>query len=160
MRLLARRELELDRVRAELNSRLEAVKAVHERRITSLEAAAARHRDGVERFCREHRDTLMPAGPKSVRTPYGTAGFRQTAPQLLLDEGQDGERACRTLRERKLTQFIRVRDSLDRTALKRALLAGEADEKLLAACGVRLTQGVEAFYCVVEKTQGWGGGGR
>lgn len=158
MRQLACKEVELGRLRTELNSRLEAVKGVYERRITALEGAAGRMRDGIERYCRANRDALLPDGLKSVRTLYGRAGFRRSGSQVVLDDGLDDERVCCALREREMDGLVRVRKSLDRTAVKRALQVGEADEKLLAACGIRLAGGGEAFYCVVE--QAWDGGAR
>jgi phage host-nuclease inhibitor protein Gam len=159
MRQLACKELELSRLRTELDSRLEAVKGVYERRITALEGAAGRMRGGIERFCRAQRDALMPDGVKSVRTLYGRAGFRRGAPQVVLDDGLDDEKVCRALQEREMDGLVRVRALLDRAAVKRALEAGEADEELLAACGIRLGGGDEAFYCVVEQASEGGAQG-
>ena len=160
MRHLARKELELDRRRAELNSRLEAVKGVYEQRITALERAVAREREGIEQFCRAQRDLLIAGSPKSIRTPYGRVGFRRNGSQVVLAEGVDDEGVCCALRERGLDGFVRVRQSLDRTTVKRALEAGETDEVLLAACGIRLGHSAETFYCVIERVVGGGGIGR
>lgn len=152
MRQLGCKEIEIERLRAELNSRIEAVKGLYEHRIAALEAAAAHLRGSIEQLCRARREALMPDGVKSVRTLYGRAGFRRSGPQVVLDDGLDEDGACSALRGKGLDSLIRLRQSLDRPAVRRALDAGEAGERLLAACGVRVTDGGEAFYCVVQRS--------
>ena len=45
-------------------------------------------------------------------------------------------------------------------ALAQQAIEHGADEVLLAACGIRLGHGAEAFYCVIERVVSGGGIGR
>lgn len=150
MRRLAREQVELERAESELNTRLEAVRGVYAQRITRLHAGVDRLREGIETFCRSERAELMNGDARSVATPHGKVGFRRTGAQVVLKDGREAEEACRRMCASDLDDLVRTRLALDKSAIKRALERGEVTQKALAKCGVRVTQGGEAFYCHVE----------
>jgi len=151
---LAHKRFEMERLESEVNSRVEAVRSVYAARLASLRSVVEHMEGELEQFCRREREALMTGDAKSVRTPHGRVGFRLTGGQVLLDEGRDPEDACRTLRERNLSHLVRVHESPDRTGIRKAVVDGEVGAEQLAACGIRVTDGEEVFYCVVERAEG------
>jgi phage host-nuclease inhibitor protein Gam len=153
---LAHKRFEMERLESEVNARVEAVRSVYVPRLASLRNVVEHMEVELEHFCRRERGVLMNGDAKSVRTPHGRVGFRLTGGQVLLEEGRDPEEACRALRERELSRLVRVHESPDRTSIRKALVDGEVNAEQLAACGIRVTDGEEAFYCVVERAEGGG----
>jgi len=151
LRRLARTEHELDRLRSELNARLDAVRGVYARRIAALEASVQRGREAIEQLCRGQRDVLFREGSKTLRTPYGKVGFRWCEPRVLLADEGDVEGVCEELRRRRLAHLVRISSAPDKPAVKRALSRGEVTLAQLGECGLKVTDPHERFYCVINK---------
>jgi len=151
MRRLARVQAQSERMEAELNGRLDAVKGVYAGRMSALATARRAVLEALERHCRANRVELMHGGAKSFRTAYGRAGFRLRPVQLIATPDQDEELICQRLRERHLSHLVRVRETPDRPAIRKALDSGQMGEGLLAQCGLRLGGRDEAFFCVLDR---------
>jgi len=156
MALLARKQLELERVEAELNTRVEALKGLYAGRIASLQSTVENMRRGIERLCRRERDALLGESARSLRTPHGRVGFRRCAARVALRDGADEAKVCAALRGRGLDELVRVKESPDRGAIRRAHEEGDLGDELLAECGLHVVEGEENFYCVLEKAEGAG----
>ncbi len=150
MRRLSRTQAKLERLEAELNSRLDAVKGLYAGRMASLAHASCSTHTAVKQLCCRHRDVLLQSEKKSVRTPYGRVGFRFLPRQIALAEGLDDERACRALLQKGLEKFVRARLWPDRNAIRKAVGEAEVDVTLLAECGIRLRDGAESFFCILD----------
>ncbi len=150
MRRLAGLEGDQECLLAELDRQIEEVKAGFSARLDSLQRSIAAKRGRIEEFCRARRDELLPSGARSVKTLYGRVGFRTVGAQVILAPEVDEGEACERLRGQGLGRFVRVRCSADRAGLRGAVRAGELGEGTLAACGVRLTDPRDSFYCALD----------
>jgi len=150
LRRLARVEARLGCRRAELESELVAVRQRHARALGVLEQRVARLRGELEQWCREHDADLFPPGRRSLVLPFGEVGFRRARPGLRLKGRLTAPDVCRLLREAGLAQFVRVKESPDRTAAGRALSRGEVGADVLARCGLVVASGGDVFLCKVR----------
>jgi len=151
MRRVSGKHQERDCLESELNARLDAVKGLYAPRIAALGGLIARLREDIEAFCRAERNALTNGAAKSLSTPYGKVGFRNTAGQLVWNDGLDAEAVCRELRRRDLGCLIRVSEEPDKLAIRRALESGEVNAETLAQCGVRVKDAEERFFCTVNQ---------
>jgi phage host-nuclease inhibitor protein Gam len=90
---------------------------------------------GLQIFAGAHRETLLVQDEKTVRLSGGSFGWRFTPPKVTLGRGGE-EKALANLRELELTDYIRIKESLDKEALLR-------DRPSIA--GIKYTQKEEFF---------------
>ena len=154
MRLLAQKQLELERLESELNTRVEALKSVYTTRLSAMRATVGRLMTETEAVCRRERRALMDGAAKSVQTPYGKVGFRRSGVTVCLESDEDVGGVCDALRSRDLGRLVRAREEPDKAAIRSALVAGQVDEAVLKRCGVRIEGGDERFYCVLDRAAG------
>ncbi len=69
---------------------------------------------------------------------------------------EQGE-ACRRLREAEHEELVRVRESLDKAAVRRAVRQGELSPQDLESIGIELDGAGDRFYCTLARDGGGGG---
>ncbi len=151
LRAVARASDRLAGLRAELQGKIAEVRGRYERRIAAAEARLERLREALEAFCRDNRNSLLPEDRKSLQTPRGTVGFRRSPPSVRLREGVTKPEAAEMLLRNDLSEFVRVRRSPRRRALRRAVTESRFDRERLRECGMQFIEGEETFYCKVPK---------
>ncbi len=145
LRKLAAVAAERDRLKAELERDLAAV---HERYGAGLQSAEGRLKrlaHSLERFCRTRRDLLVGDGRKSLATECGEIAFRRVPSAVEVREGCDGDDACRRLLECGCNELVRVRRTLNRGAVRRAVESGRLGEGELKRAGLCIVPRPDAF---------------
>lgn len=130
---------------AELNKRvLEIQNKYEEETREARERVMALEKD-IELFCSEHRDEFVES--KTIQLNFGLVSFRLTTPKLQPLRGNTWEVVLTIIKKLKLTRFIRVKEELDKDAIK----AEFTDSRDLAKFGLQLTQSEQFYYEVFEK---------
>lgn len=151
LRRLARAQSRLDVLSADLEGELFRVRRRRESAITRLQRRTDAMLSELESFCRAERDTVLPEGRKSLATPFGEVGFRSTGPVLELKDGAEEGHVCAKLRARDMADLVRVRESVDRRALRKAVEEGRLDEGDLRRMGLALVEREDAFNCRLRR---------
>ncbi|MDI6804636.1 MAG: host-nuclease inhibitor Gam family protein [Bacteroidota bacterium] len=99
----------------------------------------------IELYCSEHRDEFVES--KTIALNYGLVSFRLSTPKLQPLRGNTWEVVLTIIKKLKLTRFIRVKEELDKDAIK----SQYPDSRDLAKFGLQLTQS-EQFYYEVNET--------
>jgi phage host-nuclease inhibitor protein Gam len=149
LRRLARTRASLDALSAELEAGLLTVRRRRQGAIARLRRRLDAMLSELEAYCRAERDAVLPEGRKSLLTPFGEVSFRRAEPSLLIEDGAE-EEVCAALKERDLGDLVRVRESVDRRALRRALEEGRLSEQELRRMGLKLVERDEAFGCKIR----------
>lgn len=151
LRRIGRAQSHLERLQAELGRDLDAVRRRYDSRVASLQNRTAQLRADLEAHCRAERRAILPPGRKSLSTPFGEVGFRKAEPAIRLREGfTDGE-VCRMLRQAKLDHLVRVKDSPDKQAVRKALSEERVNLEQLAQCGLEAVEGLDRFHCKIRQ---------
>lgn len=151
LRRLARAQVRLDGLQAELDEQLDAVRRRYHHRIGSLRDRTSHLLADLEAYCRGEREAILPAGRKSLATPFGEVGFRKVEPAVRLHDGLTDGDACRLLRDAEIGDLVRVRETPDKPAVRKALREGRITADQLYACGLQLLAGPERFYCKLRQ---------
>lgn len=154
LRLMCRVRSRLESLRAEMERELNEVRGRYAGRIASRERRLDRMETELERLCRGERDRLLPDGRKSLETPFGRVGFRRGRRALSLHDGVEQSEACRRLREADREELVRVRESLDKAAVRRAVRRGELSPAELGRIGIELSDVEDRFYCTLAGDRG------
>lgn len=149
LRRLARAQVRLERVQAELDEQLDAVRQRYDGRVASLQDRLSRMLADLEAHCRGEREAILPPGRKSLVTPSGEVGFRKGEPTVRLCEGLAEEEVCRLLRAAQLAELVRAKEAPDKPAVRKALRDGRVSREQLRRCGLELADGRDRFYCKV-----------
>ncbi len=144
LRRLARAQARLDALSAELEGELLGVRRRREGAIARLQRRLDAMLTDLETYCRAEKDAVLPDGRKSLVTPFGEVSFRRAEPSLVLEDNAE-EEVCAALRARDLGDLVRVRESVDRRALRRALEEGRLGVKDLRRIGLELVEREDAF---------------
>lgn len=127
---------------AQMSEAVEKAKARFVEKLAALEKEKTETLSIAQRYCEAHESELF-LQKRSADTPYGTVGFRATPPALVLCDGKSWDEVIADLKKR-LPQFVRVKEEVDKTALVKA-----RDEKAVASrlqgLGLAIQQG-ENFY--------------
>ncbi|MHC4788202.1 MAG: host-nuclease inhibitor Gam family protein [Planctomycetota bacterium] len=165
LRCLAGAQVRLKKLQAEMDEAVDAVRRRYDRRIGALEERARRLREELESLCRTDREAVLPAGRKSLKTPYGVVGFRTGESLVRIRDGMSAPAVCRLLRRAGLGDLVRVKESPEKTAVRKALQQGRLGRDQLEDCGLQLVEQGERFHCKVrlaaaDETAWPGGQGR
>ncbi len=150
LRRLARAQARLDALSAELEAELLGVRRRREGAIGRLRRRLDTMLAELETFCRAEKDAVLPDGRKSLVTPFGEVSFRRAEPALLVEDGAEVD-VCAALRARDLADLVRVRESVDRRALRRALEEGRLGVRDLHRIGLELVEREDAFGCRLRR---------
>jgi len=151
LRRLARAQARLDALTVELERELQEVRRRHEGAIARLQRRVDRSLAELEEYCRAERDALLPAGRKTLTTPFGEVRFRKAEPSLVLNDGVEESEVCEALRKLRLDELVRVRESLDRHALRKAVEDGRVDPAQLRPIGLSLVEREDLFGCKLRR---------
>jgi len=146
LRNVGRKQRRLALLEADLQEEVERVRARYAGRIAACRATVERLRRQVEVFSRDNRNALLPGRRKSLLTDSGVIGFRQTPARVCCRAGHGTGEICRRLRREGLDRFIRIREELDKPAIKKAWQEHAVSEKELARLGIELSESGEEFY--------------
>lgn len=149
LRRIARTRARLQGLQADLEQELTAARRPYEGRIATLQARLDRLHADLEAYCRGERDAILPPSRKSLVTQYGEVAFRRADAAVRLREGLAEGEVCRLLRSAGLDYLVRVRESPDKTAVRRAIRQEAVSPEQLECCGLELVEGSERFYCKV-----------
>ncbi len=151
LRRLARAQARLDVLGAELEGELFRVRRRREGAITRLQRRLDAMLSELEAYCRTEREAVLPDGRKSLATPFGEVSFRKAESALELEDGTEEEKVCASLRARDMAHLVRVRESVDRRALRRAVEEGRLNERELRRLGLALVERDDAFGCRLRR---------
>ncbi len=160
LRRIAEAEADLAGVKAEAARESLAVQKRFSRRVLRLEGRANDLRSRLEGLLRRHRGSVLPRGRKTLSTRFGEAGFRKSGAVLRVRD--DAPTVCARLRAAGRDGMVRVTESVDKAAVKRAVRRGALTPEELERCGLALEQRPESFFCRVrsEASADRGGAGR
>lgn len=130
-----RAELDLQRIESTIKARKAAIDAEYEETIADLTLLQNDSREKIAAYAEAKRDELLD-GKKST-TFYGlNIGWKITPPKLTLRRAKDTwDKVMQRIRESKVEgNYISVKESIDKTALKKA------DPEFLAQIGVEFQQ--------------------
>ncbi|WP_230660449.1 host-nuclease inhibitor Gam family protein [Psychrobacter sp. I-STPA10] len=126
---------EIIRLETEINDI--TAKAIEERkdRLEMLRTSISELSEGVQTWCEVHRDTLC-KNSKTANLTTGEVSWRQSPPKVSL-RGID--KIMEALKEAKLTQFIRIKEEINKDAIL-------ADPKAVKSIkGISIKSGEENF---------------
>ncbi|MDD2763452.1 MAG: host-nuclease inhibitor Gam family protein [Opitutaceae bacterium] len=144
----ARITVDLRKLEAVRDARIQAVQAEYSDPVEAMQALLTVLVAQAEKFAEEHQCELMLGKARSAETALARYGFRTGMPQLKLLAKWTWEEVVECLDSRGLSaDFIRVKREPDKAAMIAALttkgILGESTEPALV--GVRLVQ-AETFY--------------
>ena len=145
---LASATVDLRKLEARRDEKLQVVREEHDPAIAALKEEIDAMALTVEKYADANRDELMPGKVKSSETALAHYGFRLGNPTLkLLSKSWSWEKVVAELKRRLLSGYVRVTEEADKEALKSKLTPEQ-----LAGVGLRITQS-ETFF-VEPKDQG------
>jgi phage host-nuclease inhibitor protein Gam len=134
--LLTAREQELT---ASLNAEVSTIRGRYENRLVATQDLIKENSTKVQAWAQVHRDDF--GGSKSLGFLHGIIGWRTGMPSLKLLAGWTWVNVLSRLKLIALSQFIRVKEEVD----KEALLNGNLQPEFLQEFGMRIVQ-AESFY--------------
>jgi phage host-nuclease inhibitor protein Gam len=146
LRVIAINKAFIARKEAEMNKRILEIQKKHEEETRESRDRVTASEKEIELFCQEHRDEFSEVKTKVLN--YGLVSFRLTSPKLTTLKGFTWETALKLLKKLNMTNFIRVKEEIDKEAIKTQL---SDDPKGLASVGLVITQSESFYYEVFEK---------
>ncbi len=138
---LASATVDLRKLEARRDAKLQEVREQHDPAIVALKEEIDAMALTVEKYADLHREDLMPGKVKSAETALAYYGFRFGNPTLkVLSKSWTWEKVVQELKKRMLTQYIRTTEEPDKEGLRLHLTPEQ-----LAGVGCRVTQS-ETFY--------------
>ncbi|HZZ20291.1 MAG TPA: host-nuclease inhibitor Gam family protein [Opitutaceae bacterium] len=138
---LASATVDLRKLEAKRDERIQEVREKHEPDIAVLKVEIDAMALNLEKFAAANRDELMPGRIKSGETSLARFGFRFGNPTLkLLNKSWSWEKVVAELKARLLTGYVRTTEEADKEGLRIHLTPEQ-----LAGVGCRVTQS-ETFY--------------
>lgn len=135
----------LDTIRTEMNDRLAETKAHYEALAAPLKESLAEHTSGLQVFCEAHRSELTGDGRRKFhRFAAGEVSWRRRPPAIRI---RGAVRVLERVKELGLTQFIRIKEEINKEAMIAEL------EKAVAVDGVSGIIGVEDFVIKPFETE-------
>lgn len=151
LRRLAQAQGRLDGLNAELEAELQAVRRRRDGAIARLQRRVDAMLSELETYCRAGRDAVLPEGRKSLVTAFGEVSFRKAEPSLVMEDGAGEEEVCAALTARDLGDLVRVHQSVDRRALRKALDDGRLSARELRRVGLELVEKDDVFGCKIRR---------
>ena len=140
---LARIEVELRKLTARQDARIQTIRAEFEPAITALQTQQEALALIAEKFAEENRDEILPGKLKSAETQQATYGFRYGNKVLkTLSRAWTWARVVEALEAggEAMARFVRVEKSADKDGMKLHLTTEQ-----LASVGCRIDQ-AETFF--------------
>lgn len=130
---------ELGRIEADINDQIADITKKAAPRIEQLRERLTELQAGVQTWCEANRDSLCGKG-KTANLVTGEVAWRVRPPSVSLPRAKEKvEALILLLRAKKLTDFIRTKDEIN----KDAILADK--EKVKDIKGIKVVTGVEDF---------------
>lgn len=145
LKLIALDKVYINKREAEMNKRVIEMQNKYEEETREARERLMAYEKDIELFCAEHRDEFVES--KTITLNFGIVSFRLTTPKLQPLRGNTWEVVLTIIKKLKLTRFIRVKEELDKDAIK----AEFTDSRDLAKFGLQLTQSEQFYYEVFEK---------
>jgi len=123
---------------AEMNEQLTAVRARYEIRLSEIAEQRKAQAALIEQFCVDHRAEFD--ARKSRELTHGTVNFRTSPPSVrLVGRKWTWPSVLETLLKR-LQQFVRTKQEVNKDEILRAHAAGEITDERLADVGLKVSQ--------------------
>lgn len=143
----AEQSIQIDKLTAEMNAKLQKVREAYEPKITECQEALEEPEDVLRTYAIENRDNFK---NKSVELANVVIGFRTNPPSVTKIKKVTWNYITALMKQsRVLKQFVKVKEDVD----KAAILKAAADDNLvkaLDAIGVTIEQ-EEQFYVSTKK---------
>ena len=138
---VARKRVELTKLKARRDSRIQTVEAEFKDDIERIEGEISELVVLAEKYAVVHRNELFPGEAKTGSSASANFGFRLGNPTLkALNRKWSPEETMKELRRLGMSDFIRVKEELDKNGLKARL-----NDEQLASVGLRVCQS-ESFF--------------
>jgi len=100
----------------------------------------------LEALCNEHRNLIFTGDEKTLKTPFGSFGFRMGGEKLILDDEESEVIALIRKSAKKFADvFVVIKESISKTAIKKAVASGEIKPEKLTAMSMHLER-EEKFF--------------
>ena len=150
---IGRRQLELERLRGEMNLEIDDVKKRYQTRLQRLRQEVLTGEVGLAADVKLARKSLFKRAAKSLRTLFGKVGFRAIPGSVSLAKGTSEDEAVRLLQARGLDHLVRKRLEVNKAAVQSGLAAGEVDEQQLHRCGLAFKSPGEKFFYDLDRAE-------
>ena len=140
LRVIALENAAVKKAEARMNEEVLAIQKRHEEETRGAREKVVANEKQIELYCIEHRDEFV--GSKTKDLNYGTVSFRNPPAKLTLLHGFTWETVLALLKKLKMDQFVRMKEEVDKDAIKEQL----PDAEELAQVGLRLAQNEQFYY--------------
>jgi phage host-nuclease inhibitor protein Gam len=140
LRIIAVKDAFIAKKEAEMNAAILKVQKQFEQETADARASKVAAEKEIELFCHEHRDEFVDSKTKVLN--YGLVAFRLSTPKLNVLKGFTWDSVIKLLKKFKMEDFIRVKEEVDRDAVKAKI----TEPKDLAAIGLAITQSENFYY--------------
>lgn len=137
LREIGEAQFEIERIEADLNGRIDKLKAEATKKISPIAQRKALKELAIQQFTIENREAME---AKTKILTFGQVGFRRST-KLIVRKTQE---VIRRLRDLGLKDCIRVKESVDREALK------QKGDAILEAVGV-IKKTEDVFWYEVDR---------
>lgn len=144
LRVISLENAAVKKAEAKMNEEVLAVQKRFEEETRAGRDKVVANEKQIEMFCKENRDEFVTSKTKELN--YGTVSFRNPPPKLTTLRGFTWDTVLALLKKLKMDQFIRMKEEVDRDAIKEQM--PEAEE--LAQIGLRLDQNEQFYYDTKE----------
>lgn len=160
----ARTQTQIALIVAQRERAIQRVQATYAERLEPLETELKQAVSLAEKYADEHRDELLPKDRKSAETGLATFGFRLGNPTVRIIGKVKEEVILALLATRKLFDFIRTKQELDRDRILASyrksdgvlLLAEATDDKpesVIAPAALGLSIGQKETFYIEPKVE-------
>lgn len=127
-------------VKTAMDAELQAVRDRYARELSDLAERIEHRTELIEEYCARHPD-LFPKDRRSIELPHATIGYRTGQPAAKTKRGWTWSAVLEAIKDRKWTEFLRVKEEVN----KDALVAARDQTDRLDKIGVVIDQ-AERFF--------------
>ena len=141
--------IRVDALRAKCDAKIKPIQNDFNNQIVPLSEQISAKEKALETLATDFRDQIITGEKKSVETPFGTFGFKDTPPALeFVSEEKDIIAAIRKLAKKFAGLWIVTKESVSKTKVKASVTAGDVKPEKLAELGMEMRAGEKFFYKV------------
>ncbi len=111
---IGRERRDIEGIERTLNEKLTELRTEYAEMSAAHREKAERLFEGLKMYCEVNRHTICPGDRKSKVLPTGTIAWRVTPPSVRLSKVEE---VLRELQERGLSEYIRVKQEVDKEAI-------------------------------------------
>lgn len=145
LRVIGIKDAFIAKKEAEMNTAILKVQKQFEAETVDARAVKVAAEKEIELFCQERRDEFVDSKTKALN--YGLVAFRLSTPKLNVLKGFTWDSVIKLLKKFKMDEFIRVKEDVDRDAIKTKI----TEPKDLASIGLAITQSENFYYETFKK---------